>query len=62
MSNEPEIQNIDMSKRSGESPTDIGDWDDSTIEFDASTGFYSVNGQTLFRCQGVALYADDQDE
>lgn len=62
MSNSSELPEIDMSKRSGESPTDIGDWDNSTIEFDASTGMYSVNGNPLLRCQGVAMYAEDKDE
>jgi hypothetical protein len=61
MLNDPELPKIDMAKRSGESATDVSEWDNSTIEFDASTGIYSVDGEPILKCQGVALYQDENN-
>jgi hypothetical protein len=55
---------IKMGNRSGESVTDVQEWDNETIEWDSSTGIYYVAGKPVVRCQIVAEFEekDDVDE
>lgn len=55
---------FNMSNRSGESVTDVTDWDNEVIEWDSSTGIYYVAGKPVTMCHGVAMFkeksSDDQ--
>jgi hypothetical protein len=55
---------FNMSNRSGESVTDVTDWDNEIIEWDSSTGIYYVAGKPVTMCHGVAMFkeksSDDQ--
>jgi hypothetical protein len=55
---------FNMSNRTGESVTDVTDWDNEVIEWDSSTGVYYVAGKPVTMCHGVAMFkeksADDQ--
>jgi hypothetical protein len=56
------IGDFDMSIRQGESVTDVPDWDNEIIEWDSSTGIYTVAGIPVSMCQGVAMFKEDEDE
>jgi len=55
---------FNMSNRTGESVTDVPDWDNEVIEWDSSTGVYYVAGKPVTMCHGVAMFkeksSDDQ--
>jgi hypothetical protein len=55
---------FNMSNRTGESVTDVTDWDNEVIEWDSSTGIYYVAGKPVTMCHGVAMFkeksSDDQ--
>lgn len=57
-----EIESFDMSVRQGESVTDTPDWDNEVIEWDSSTGIYTVAGKPVSMCQGVAMYFVDESK
>jgi hypothetical protein len=54
--------NIDWSKRQGESVTDITDWDNETIEWDSASGIYYVAGKPVSMCQGVAMFKKEEED
>ena len=49
---------FDMSNRTGESVTDISDWDNEVIEWDSSTGIYYVAGKPVTMCHGVSMFKE----
>ena len=53
---------LDISKRQGESITDIPDWDNETMDWDSATGVYYVAGNPVSMCQGVAMYKEENDD
>jgi hypothetical protein len=62
MNNEEDIKNPDMSRRKGESITDLPDWDNEVIELDSATGIYYVAGNPVIMCQLVAMFKDEDKE
>jgi hypothetical protein len=51
-----------MSRRKGESITDLPDWDNEVIELDSATGIYYVAGNPVIMCQLVAMFKDEDKE
>lgn len=49
---------FNMSNRTGESVTDIVDWDNEVIEWDSSTGVYYVAGKPVTVCHGVSMFKE----
>jgi hypothetical protein len=58
MSSIGENNEFNMDSRSGESVTDLSDWDNEVIEWDSSTGIYYVAGKPVTMCHGVAMFKE----
>jgi hypothetical protein len=53
---------LDITKRQGESITDFPDWDNETMDWDSATGIYYVAGKPVSMCQGVAMYKEEETD
>jgi hypothetical protein len=53
---------FNMSNRTGESVTDVTDWDNEVIEWDSSTGVYYVAGKPVTMCHGVSMFKEKSDD
>jgi hypothetical protein len=60
MSSIGENNEFNMSSRTGESVTDLSDWDNEVIEWDSSTGIYYVAGKPVTMCHGVAMFKEKE--
>lgn len=53
---------FNMDDRTGESVTDVTDWDNEVIEWDSSTGVYYVAGKPVTMCHGVAMFKEKSED
>lgn len=53
---------FNMDDRTGESVTDVADWDNEVIEWDSSTGVYYVAGKPVTMCHGVAMFKEKSED
>ena len=53
---------LDVTKRQGESITDLPEWDNETMDWDSATGIYYVAGKPVSMCQGVAMFKEEKED